>query len=278
MSHWGRNRTLFFTVTDADGLHPKDFAKRWDSWKTHRADWLKGYVKVLEPQRRGRPHYHNLAAVDFDTQPDSFDWDAFTKACDAYKAKDWVTFKAARSRYVSSAAPELRQLWKETRAQMEAYGLGRAELLPVRKEGAISEYIGKYLEKGATLKPEDWKGVRRVELDRISSREWRKSTASFSWVSPGAMTWRHRVSCLAHALGLPQDGDLSAITAAFARLWSEDPNIPLPPSKVRWAYRLRGAMVTGDQKEFTTLCQSIAAMVNGREVGIEYDNGENAAW
>jgi hypothetical protein len=61
----------------------------------------------LEPQKNGRPHYHNLAAVEFDTCPDQFDWEAFAGSCEAYAQKDWARFRTLRARYVASACPEL---------------------------------------------------------------------------------------------------------------------------------------------------------------------------
>ena len=45
--------------------------------------------------------------------------------------------------------------------------LSHPELLPLRKgKEAISEYVGKYLESGLTLRRHSWKGCRRVEFDR----------------------------------------------------------------------------------------------------------------
>lgn len=256
MKHWGRNHTLFFTTTDGQGLHPKEYAKRWHSWKTNAGDWVRGFLKVLEPQKNGRPHYHNLAGVDFDTRPDEFDWEAFTASCEAYQRKDWVTFRAMRARYVASAAPELRELWSRTREEMKAYGLGRCEILPVRKQGAISEYIGKYLDKGTAIKPVEWKGVRRVEMDRVSSKTWRECSLRFSWASPGGFMWRQRLKQLAFALGLPDDGDISG----FSRV--------LGP---RWGYTLRGAICTATQQEWEEILHVLAVEVGKMKRTIEHD-------
>lgn len=263
LAHFGREHTLFFTLTDAHGRHPRVFAKRWDSWKTNCGDWMAGYLKVLEPQRNGRPHYHNLAAVEWDTRPDSFDWQAFDGAAEAYDRKDWVTFRAMRSRYVNSAAPELRALWSQTRAQMPAYGIGRCEVLPVRKLGAISEYVGKYLEKGSNFRPADWRGVRRTELDRTTSREWRRAGLAFSWVSPGAKVWRRRVREMALALGCPNDGDLSHVSKKLG---------------ARWAYRLRGAMMTASASEWHETLLALRISYDPRQYQVIPDNGANSAW
>jgi hypothetical protein len=262
VDYWGREHTLFFTTTDGQNVHPREYAKRWHSWLTNAGDWVKGFLKVLEPQKNGRPHYHNLVGVDFDTKADAFDWEAFADSCEAYKRKDWATFRTMRARYKASAAPELVELWARTREEMKRYGLGRCEILPVRKLGAISEYVGKYLEKGSAIKPEEWKGVRRVELDRGSSREWKRCGRAFSWsgirreddenleeegaywvVRSGAWWWRKRVGELAFALGLPNDGDIGAISRALGP---------------RWAYRLRGAITTADQNEWVETLNALS--------------------
>jgi hypothetical protein len=267
MKHWGREHTLFFTTTDGTGLHPSDYAKRWHSWLTNAGDWVRGFLKVLEPQKNGRPHYHNLVGVDFDTKPDEFDWEAFAGSCEAYQRKDWPTFRALRAKYVSSAAPQLRELWRVTREQMKAYGLGRCEILPVRKQGAISEYIGKYLDKGVEHRPRAWKGVRRVEMDRGTSKEWKECTLKFSWsgisieketgdtLRGGAVTWRRRVGELAFALGLPNDGDTSGIARKLGS---------------RWGYTMRGAICTAEQREWQELLHVLAAEVGFMKSDVEF--------
>lgn len=264
VAHYGRDRTVFFTTTDKDGVTPKEYARRWNSLLANESRWISAFIRVLEPQKQGRPHFHNLTAVDFDTKPDAFDWEAFHAAQAAYQAKDWAAFRAARSRYVSSAAPELRELWAWSRKAMPAYGLGRAEILPVRKQGAISEYIGKYLDKGMAVRLDEWKGVRRFETDRRTSKEWKRCGSKFSWVSPNAALWRARVGQVAFALGCdPFSGDISQIRAKLGP---------------RWGYQLRGAIISADQGEWTDLLYSLAARVGHMKATLEYDNGDNAAW
>lgn len=77
VEHWGRNHCLFFTVTDEANLHPTQFARRWNSFLVRNGSWIVSFIRVLEPQKQGRPHYHLLVAVSFDTNADSFDWTAF---------------------------------------------------------------------------------------------------------------------------------------------------------------------------------------------------------
>lgn len=244
VKYWGREHTLFFTTTDGQGIHPKEYARRWNSLLANEGDWISGFIRVLEPQKTGRPHFHNLVSVPFDTRPDEFDWDAFYAAADAYRAKDWPTFRAMRERYKQSAPPELRALWEWGRRVMRRYGLGRCEILPIRKQGAIAHYIGKYLDKGMSHKIDAWKGVRRFETDRRSSKQWKRCGSKFSWVSAGARQWRRRCSQLAQAVGLPDSGDPKDLTRILGS---------------RWAYSLRGAMTTGSDEEFTEICGALGA-------------------
>ena len=254
ISHYGRDRVVFFTITDRDNIAPKEYARRWNSLLTNESEWITGFVRVLEPQKNGRPHFHNLTAVNFDTKPDSFNWDAFAAAQEAYRQKDWATFKRNRAAYVASAPPELRELWSWGRRAMEAYGLGRCEILPVRKQGAISEYIGKYLDKGMRYKVDAWKGVRRFETDRRTSQEWKRCGSKFSWFSPGSVMWRARVGQLAFALGIDHTtGDLSLIRRKLGP---------------RWGYRLRGAIISADQKEWVELLYSLGSYFGHINVSI----------
>lgn len=264
VSYWGREHSLFFTTTDAEGITPKVYARRWNSLLANEGKWLAGFVRVLEPQRNGRPHFHNLTAVEWDTKPDAFNWEAFEKAQASYREKDWAAFRANRALYVQSAAPELRELWAWSRAVMPRYGLGRAEILPIRKEGAISEYIGKYLDKGMAVKVDAWKGVRRFETDRRTSVHWKTCGSKFSWYSPGAIKWRARLRDIAFALGLdPDSGDISTITRRLGP---------------RWAYRMRGAILTADGEEWRRVCEYLAIEAGTVKATVEYDNGDNAAW
>ncbi len=157
---FGRDHCAFFTLTDSANRHPTEFNHCFDSWKTHHGHWMKGYIRVLQPQRRGAPHYHLLAAVTWHMQPDRFDWEAFFGAQNAFKAKDWPTFKKLRAQYVASVPTETCEIWKLCRKTMQPYQLGRAEFLPIRKDKeAVSEYIGQYLESGMLIRLHAWKAV-----------------------------------------------------------------------------------------------------------------------
>lgn len=49
VAHWGRGHCLFFTVTDEAGLHPGQFARRWNSFLVRHGDWIRSFIRVLEP-------------------------------------------------------------------------------------------------------------------------------------------------------------------------------------------------------------------------------------
>jgi hypothetical protein len=242
VEHFGRNHSLFFTVTDVANLHPSQFARRWNSYLVRNGAWILSFIKVLEPQKQGRPHYHLLVAVEWDTKADSFDWVAFD-ACQAERKANGPTplFRELRARYKASAAPELVALWSLLRKVLPRYGLGRAELLPLRKgKEAISEYVGKYLEAGLTLRRHSWKGCRRVEFDRRAKEAWLSCTRVFAWHSPGAIAWRARVGQLGRALGVV---DMDGIRRRLGP---------------KWAYRLRESITLSSEEDWQSLLSMIS--------------------
>jgi hypothetical protein len=131
-------------------------------------------------------------------------------------------------------------MWSLLRKVLPRYGLGRAELLPLRKgKEAISEYVGKYLEAGLTLRKHSWKGCRRVEFDRRAKDVWLCCTRLFAWHSPGAKAWRFRVAELSEALGVR---DLDGIRKKLGP---------------KWAYHLREAITLASSDDWQYLLRSI---------------------
>jgi hypothetical protein len=244
VAHYGRAHCLFFTVTDQADLHPTRFARRWNSFLVRNGGWIKSFIRVLEPQKQGRPHYHLLVAVEWDTRADAFDWAAFD-ACQQENRENGKTakFRELRARYRQSAAPELVALWGRLRKVLPRYGLGRSELLPVRKgEAAIAAYVGKYLEGGLVIRKHSWKGCRRVELDRREKQNWLACARGFGWFSPGAIAWRKRVGEIAAVLGVDDTDGLRR---------------KLGP---KWAYRLRDTITTASEEDWQLLLRSLASV------------------
>jgi len=234
VQHYGRNHCLFFTLTDEKNLHPTQFARHWNNLLRRHGSWMNSFIRVLEPQMKGRPHYHVLTSVDWDTQPNRFDWDAFDACQDEVRQHGKTArFRSLRKSYRQSAAPELVEMWIVLRKILPRYGLGRAELLPMRRgHEAIAEYIGKYLEAGLVLRRHSWKGCRRMEMDRRNKSQWLACTRKFSWVSNGAKQWRERLGQFATAMKL---SDYSELTAKLGR---------------SWAYHLRSALSTDSQEDW----------------------------
>lgn len=242
VQHYGRSHCLFFTVTDEHDLHPRQFARRWNHYLRRHGSWIESFIRVLEPQSKGRPHYHILAAVKWDTMPESFDWAAFD-ACNSELRSNGKTrrFRELRMKYRKSAAPQLVALWSALRKVLPRYGLGRAELLPLRKgKEAVAEYVGKYLEAGLTLKKHSWKGCRRIESDRRNKASWLTCTRVFAWHSPGATMWRRRVGEVAAVLGAD---DLASLRECLG---------------LRWAYRLREAITLSSADEWMLFLSILA--------------------
>ncbi len=118
--------------------------------------------------------------------------------------------------------PPLRLSWwpygRSCERLLPRYGLGRAELLPLRKgKEAISAYVGKYLAAGLALRRHSWKGCRRVEFDRRAKNTWLVCSRVFSWNTPGAKAWRARVGELGAALGVE---DMEGIRRKLGRKWA----------------------------------------------------------
>ena len=247
VERWGRNHCLFFTITDEANLHPTQFARRWNSYLVRNGAWIVSFIRVLEPQKQGRPHYHLLVAVKWDTRADAFDWASFDE-CQQERKTNGPTarFRELRARYKGSAAPELVSLWSLLRKVLPRYGLGRAELLPLRKgKEAISEYVGKYLEAGLVLRRHSWKGCRRVEFDRRAKYEWLCCSRVFAWHSPGAIAWRARVGELGRALGVV---DMDGIRRKLGP---------------KWAYRLRESITLASTEDWQLLLSVLAERCSG---------------
>jgi hypothetical protein len=71
------------------------------------------------------------------------------------------------------------------------YGLGRMELVPVKKPDAIGFYLGGYLAKSLANKPEDAKGTRAVNYSHKCPRSHK---GTFSWSNPSGWLWRAKVA------------------------------------------------------------------------------------
>ena len=175
-------RIGFLTLTfGRDVVTPKEANRRFNNWRAaFLGERALEWVKVTEPHKDGRPHFHLLVAFPFEIR-EGFDFDSFI-ACQAeYKANGkTAAYQALNRSYVSQAPPGLRDMWAFLRATCKAHGVGRSELLPIRKEGeATTKYVGKYIEKGSVHRTGAWKSARLVSYSQSFGR---CANSRFSWV------------------------------------------------------------------------------------------------
>jgi hypothetical protein len=223
--HYGRDHSAFFTLSPQRGMKPRELARRFNDARKRELPWMRSYVRVLEPRRDGTAHHHFAVATDFDMQPAKFDWEAFKAAQEQAPrrgSRPGPQFNELRRRYVESACPELRECWEANRWVCKKYGLGRAEMLPLRKcSEAVAQYVGAYLESGTHYRNREWKGARRVEYDRKESREWKGCGSAFAFVSEGSKEWRLRVGEIAIASCIEPD-DFEMMKRTHGRSWAYD--------------------------------------------------------
>lgn len=180
-------RIGFLTLTfGRDVVTPKEANRRFNNWRadflgSHALEWL----KVTEPHKDGRPHFHLLVAFPFELR-EGFNFDDFIECQAEYKAHGKTPkYQNLNRSYVSSAPSGLRDMWAFLRATCKAHGVGRSELLPIRKEGeATTKYVGKYIEKGSVNRTGAWKSARLVSYSHSFKR---CANSRFSWVMGSAI-------------------------------------------------------------------------------------------
>jgi hypothetical protein len=254
--HFGRDVSGFLTFSPNGEAaeHPKELARRFNDARKHGLSWLRSYVRVLEPRRDGSAHHHLCVATSFNFEPDKFDWEALRIAQEQAPRPSrgqpaGPQFQEMKRRYVESAPSQLRECWSELRSVCQHYGLGRSELLPLRKcAGAVAHYVGAYLEGGLNIRRDAWKGARRVEYDRTESNKWKRAGSSFGWVSPGSRDWRQRIGEMARAANVDLD-DLPALKRKFGP---------------RWAYQWRPSIMTTPEAEWRQLLRWLAEEYGGK--------------
>jgi len=203
----GIERVGFLTLTFADHVTDvKEASKRFNSLASHvlngrYADW----VRVIERQKSERIHYHLLVAMGEDI-------------------RTGVDFAGLADRDYSTAGKALRGEWAFWRSTARKYRFGRTELLPIKSsDEAIGRYVGKYIAKHIEARKDEDKGARLVGY----SKGARVAVTRFSWVSPGAATWRRKVRAFAWMMfqsqGIPptMHGLRVALGPRWAYRWRE---------------------------------------------------------
>ncbi len=175
---YGLSNVGFLTLTFRDHVtDPKEAQRRFNSLKTHiLSSRYRAYIRVMEPMKSGRIHYHLLVALHSDIRT-GFD------------------FPAVYRQDYSSANKAIRSEWSFWRKTAPKYGFGRTELMPVRSNSeGIGRYVGKYISKGIESRTEQFKGVRLVEY----SRKAKIASTRFQFVSDGSYEWRRKLSIFVH--------------------------------------------------------------------------------
>ena len=185
------NHVAFLTLTFPDNV--TDHKEAHEKFRSFRTNYLSkheafgSWVHVKERQKRGAWHYHMIVVLKGDIRS-GVNWEELAKG--NYR----------------SANPYLRALWQDLRENLEKYGFGRSELLPVRSnEEAMGRYIGKYISKHMGQREENDKGVRLVNY----SRDWVKNSVKFAWNTSNAHEWRRKLARFAKSLGCEEIYQLS---------------------------------------------------------------------
>jgi len=193
----------FLTLTFGRHVRtPKKANKLFNSFNSHflRTE-CREWIKVTEPHKDGRPHFHLLLAFDYDIRT-GFDFDLFESAQSSRVNGDTELHRTLTRRYAASALPALRRLWAVTRSACSKYGVGRSELLPIRKTGeASTRYVGKYIEKGGVHRTGEWKGAR---LTSYSHGFPRCANVRFQWMN-GAALFRQYCREAQEVHGVPEE-------------------------------------------------------------------------
>jgi hypothetical protein len=209
----GLERIGFLTLTFPDNVSdPKEAYNRFRSLNSHYLashDQFGSWICVKERQKRGAWHYHILIDCGADIRT-GVNWDEIKKG--VYR----------------SANNHLRSLWGELRTNLQKYGFGRSELLPVRENGeAMSKYVGKYISKHIGGRKDEDKGVRLVSY----SKNWPRSNANFQWHTPNSQLWRKNLKAFAEFF---ECYSLLALKERFGP---------------RWAYHLAESIIEGNWPE-----------------------------
>lgn len=175
---YGLSNVGFLTLTFRDHVtDPKEAQRRFHSLKTAiLSTRYRAYIRVMEPMKSGRIHYHLLVALDSDIRT-GFD------------------FSAVKNQDYSSANKAIRSEWVFWRRTAPKYRFGRTELMPVRSNSeGIGRYVGKYISKGIASRTEQFKGTRLVEY----SRKAKIASTRFQFVTEGSSEWRRKLSIFVH--------------------------------------------------------------------------------
>lgn len=176
---FGDERVGFLTLTcgdyDAAGRFVKiedraEASRRFNSLLTGiLRDRYRCGVTVMERHKDGGIHFH-LVCVTSGNIRRGFNWESYDRLQGEVKRRERKGWTAQQV----GASASLREEWEFWRDRAAAYGFGRCQMLPMRKNGeAMGRYVGKYIGKAwDNRRPED-QGARLVRyFGKWATVEW----------------------------------------------------------------------------------------------------------
>lgn len=208
---YGVENVGFLTITFGGKLDWKEAQRRFHNYARRvLSKWFGDYIRVLEFQRNGNPHYHLVVACPGDIAT-GFNWTHYEAV------RDWYGNgrKGRRPRGNLGRTELLTRIHAELLQTAMAYRIGRMELVPIRTcAEAIGRYVGGYLQKGLAGKKPEHKRARSVCYSRGFQRAY---NGRFSWVEGKSREWRAKVAAWAQKHGCT---DLIEVLGLFGPKWA----------------------------------------------------------
>lgn len=256
---YGLDQVGFLTITfDTSVKDFRESQRRFNNFARRiLAELFGDRIKVLEPHRDGRPHYHLLVQCHGDIRT-GFNWEHYDATREHYRRGGT---RAGAPKGDLGRTELLKMLHKRLNEAAPKYGVGRIELTPIRTVAeAVGRYVGGYISKGALYRDKRYKGARWVAYSRGFSRAVK---GQFAWVEEGRK-WRMKVATWARKHSL---ASLEEIKAVFGVRWAyhqresiaqtePDPTalqpartMPAEVSKGDRVYRLKSREETREERE-----------------------------
>lgn len=215
------------TITFAADLTTKEAQRKLANFRRRVLKVNFGHnITVREFTARGRPHFHLAIDCKGDIST-GFNW----KHHEAMTAWSKAGRKGAKPQGSLNRNPRLKELHEILNEKAPLYGLGRIELVPVKKPEAIAFYLGGYLAKSLAHKPADAKGTRAVNYSykcpRVLAGRW-------SWANAAGWIWRAKLGKWAKKHGCSSFDELKGLFGS------------------RWAYHHRNAILATELDYYPT--------------------------
>lgn len=200
----------FLTLTFGDHLDWRESQRRFNNFARRVLRPLfKDYIRVLEFQRNGNPHYHLAVACHGDIRS-GFNFTHYRRI------RAWNKGRRTGPRPFGSLDRNalLVELHERLNNARLGYRVGRIELAPIETSAeAIGRYVGGYLSKGLPGKRPEHKGARLVCYSQGFQRAIK---GRFSWTD-GGREWRQKLAIWAEKHGCHS---LEEVKCLFGPRWA----------------------------------------------------------